>query len=146
MFGASGKLPVNVPALDKANKIYTDQVKYPRGYGLTYKARKPEAKPVPATPAPVLKKAAIKSVKAKKKALKVKLRTKPSDKGGTHYQIAFKLKSAKKWKYKTTTKAKITLKKLKRHKKYVVKARAVKTVGGKIYYGAWSKKKTRKVK
>ena len=146
VFGASGKLPVNVPALDKANKVYTDQVKYPRGYGLTYKARRPEAKSVPATPAPDLKKAAIKSVKAKKKALKVKLRTKPSARGGTHYQIAFKLKSDKKWKYKTTTKAKITLKKLKRHKKYVVKARVIKKMGGKTYYGAWSKKKIKKVK
>lgn len=146
VFGASGKLPVNVPALDKANKVYTDQVKYPRGYGLTYKVRRPEAKSVPATPAPDLKKAAIKSVKAKKKALKVKLSTKPSARGGTHYQIAFKLKSDKKWKYKTTTKAKITLKKLKRHKKYVVKARVIKKMGGKTYYGAWSKKKIKKVK
>ena len=35
-FGASGKLPVNIPEFDNSNNTYTDNIVYPRGYGLTY--------------------------------------------------------------------------------------------------------------
>ena len=35
-FGATGKLPVNIPEFDNSNNTYTDNIVYPRGYGLTY--------------------------------------------------------------------------------------------------------------
>jgi cobalamin biosynthesis Mg chelatase CobN len=38
-FGARGKLPVNVPVFDNGNKTYTGEIKYARGYGLTYSAK-----------------------------------------------------------------------------------------------------------
>ena len=36
IFGAAGKLPVNVPEFDSTAGTYTDTIVYPRGYGLTY--------------------------------------------------------------------------------------------------------------
>ena len=39
VFGAQGKLPVNVYQYDAASKSYTDEIVYPNGYGLTYEAR-----------------------------------------------------------------------------------------------------------
>ena len=35
-FEAQGKLPVNIPVLDMASRTFTDEIAYPRGYGLTY--------------------------------------------------------------------------------------------------------------
>uniref|UniRef100_UPI003F818F65 glycoside hydrolase family 3 protein n=1 Tax=Catenibacterium faecis TaxID=2764323 RepID=UPI003F818F65 len=37
-FGAQGTLPVNIPVYDKTSKLYTDTIKYKRGYGITYKS------------------------------------------------------------------------------------------------------------
>lgn len=37
-FGAQGTLPVNIPVYDKTAKLYTDTIKYKRGYGITYKS------------------------------------------------------------------------------------------------------------
>lgn len=88
------------------------------------------------------KKAALKSLRAGKRKLTVTMTTKPSKKGGTRYQIAYKVKGSSKWKYKTTKASKLTIKKVKRGSKYSVKVRAYKTVSGKKYYGAWSKVKS----
>ncbi len=38
VFGASGKLPVNIPKIDPETTTYTDQVLFERGYGLTYES------------------------------------------------------------------------------------------------------------
>ena len=38
-FGASGKLPVNVPKLNANKNGYTDEIVYNRGYGLTYDSK-----------------------------------------------------------------------------------------------------------
>ena len=37
-FGAQGTLPVNIPVYDKTAKLYTDTIKYKRGYGISYKS------------------------------------------------------------------------------------------------------------
>lgn len=37
-FGAQGTLPVNIPVYDKTAKLYTDTIKYKRGYGITYQS------------------------------------------------------------------------------------------------------------
>ena len=37
VYDASGKLPVDVPVFDAEKRVYTDKVKYKRGFGLTYK-------------------------------------------------------------------------------------------------------------
>lgn len=37
-FGAQGTLPVNIPVYDKIAKLYTDTIKYKRGYGITYQS------------------------------------------------------------------------------------------------------------
>jgi len=86
-------------------------------------------------------KAKFKSVKAgKKKATIVIVSQKAS--GVTKYQIAYKLKTAKKWKTTTTTSTKKVIKKLKKGKKYNFKVRAY----GKTGYGAYSAVKTIKIK
>lgn len=36
VYGATGKLPVSIPAFDIEQKAYTDEVLYERGYGLSY--------------------------------------------------------------------------------------------------------------
>ena len=131
--GASGKLPVSIPAFDPECKTYTDTIVYQRGYGLTYSKL---------NPLPVLKKAAVQSIKSGKRKLTVTMTTAPAKKGGTHYRIAYKVKGSSKWNYKTAKNSKLTVKNLKRGKKYVVKVQACKTVDGKRYSGAWSKTKT----
>lgn len=89
----------------------------------------------------------IKKLKAKKKGLKV---TWKKCKGVNGYQIQYsRKKNFKKSKILTIKKASkksTTIKKLKRKKKYFVRIRTYKTVGGKTYRSAWSKKKKKKTK
>ncbi|MBQ0018658.1 MAG: hypothetical protein KBS63_05625 [Clostridiales bacterium] len=88
--------------------------------------------------------ATIKSLKAGKKKMTVKLSKNASSMGATTYQIYYKQKGTSKWKSTTTTTQSKTIKKLKKGKKYYVKVRAYKKVGSKTYYGAWSKTKLSK--
>ncbi len=46
VFDASGRLPVNIPVFDKKSRSYTDEIAYPRGYGLRYD-QEPTPEPVP---------------------------------------------------------------------------------------------------
>ena len=66
--------------------------------------------------------------------------------GGVKYKVAYRVKGAKKWTYKTFKTNKVTLKKLKSGKTYQVKVRAFKVVKGKTYSGKWSKIGKAKVK
>ena len=134
VFGASGKLPVNIPVYDAKSKEYTSKLAYKRGFGISYKKLKPVAK---------LKKAAIRSVKTGKRRMKVTMTTAPKGKGGTHYQVAYKIKGKKKWSSENTAKKSVTITKLKAKKRYIIKARVFKKVNGRKHYGAWSR--TRKI-
>ncbi len=59
------------------------------------------------------------------------------------YRVMYKLKSAKKWKtLKTTTKTKLTSKKLKKGRKYQFCVCTYKDVDGVRYFGVWTKTKT----
>jgi hypothetical protein len=62
------------------------------------------------------------------------------------YQIAYKKSGSSSWKYKTVTDTKKTLTGLSKNKKYTVKVRAYKSIGGKKYYTAYSASKTTKKK
>ena len=84
-------------------------------------------------------KATIAKAKKGKKKITVNIK---AQKGGVKYQVAYKLKTAKKWKYKKVASKKVVLKGLKAKKKYSVKVRAYKGA----YYGAWSVVKTVKTK
>ena len=92
-------------------------------------------------------KAAPKSFKVKALNKKVKLTWKRS-KGVKKYQVAYKLKSSKIWKYKTISSKKnnVTIKKLKVNKNYQFKIRSYKLNGKKKVYSKWSKVKTVKIK
>ena len=91
---------------------------------------------------------ALKTITAKKKALKVKWK-KPASLA-TGYQIRYSLKkSMKKSKVATVkgaSKGAKTIKRLKAKKKYYVQVRSFAKVGGKVYYSAWSAKKAKKTK
>jgi len=90
----------------------------------------------PATPA-------VKSVKAGKNKITVKY-AKVSY--ATKYQVQIK-KAGGSWKtYNNGTKLSKVFSKLKKGKKYAVRVRAIRTVEGKTYKGAWSAKTTVKVK
>ncbi|MGN1166001.1 MAG: M64 family metallopeptidase [Lachnospiraceae bacterium] len=94
------------------------------------------------------KKASIKSVKTpSKKALKV---TWKAVSGAEGYQIQYSkksnFKSAKTVTVKGASKKTTTIKKLTSKKKYYVRVRAYKTIGGKKVYTSWSTKKSIKVK
>ncbi len=65
--------------------------------------------------------------------------------GGVKYQVSYRVGKGK-WKTKTVSKNKLTIKKLKPRKKCTVRVRAFKTVNGENWYGAWSKSKKVKVK
>ncbi len=85
----------------------------------------------------------IKNVKSKKKALKV---TWKKVEGVNGYKIQYSLKKTfKKVKTKTVKKASktsLTIKKLKSKKKYFIRIRTYKKVGGKLYQSKWSKPKS----
>ena len=93
----------------------------------------------------ILKPAAtvIKSVKPGKKKLTVKYAKVTY---ATEYQVQMK-KAGGSWKtYNNGKKLSKVFSKLKKGKKYSVRVRAIRTVEGKTYKGAWSEKKTVKVK
>lgn len=86
-------------------------------------------------------------VKAGKKRALVRATKSAAKCGATKIQFAYKKVGATKWHYKTSSSSKTYLTKLSKGKKYYVKARAIKTVNGKTYYGAWSScKKTSRIK
>lgn len=94
------------------------------------------------------KKASLKSVKSvKRKTAKV---TWKKVSGAEGYEIQYSkksnFKSAKKVTVKGTSKKTKTIKKLTAKKKYYVRVRAYKTIGGKKVYTSWSAKKSVKIK
>lgn len=105
--------------------------------------------PATETPAPSttvkVGKTKIKKAKAGKKRVALTLK---KVKGATGYKIKYATnKKLKKAKTITVKKNKVTIKKLKRGKKYYFKAQAYKMVNGKKVYGKWSKvKASKKVK
>ena len=125
---------VKVPAGRKAVGKYT--------YKVTFQGNYDGTKTLSFTIKPA--KAALKSVTVGKKNVTVKATTKPSSKGGSHYQLAYKQKGAGKWKYTTTSSQRKTIKNLKKGKQYQLKVRAYKKVGKITYYGSWSTTKVSK--
>ena len=91
----------------------------------------------------VLSKPKIVKHKTKKTSVKV-FYTKVNNANG--YQVAYKLKKAKKYNYKYTTKLKLKIKKLKKNKKYKIKVRAYRLDNNKKVYGPWSSVKKVKLK
>lgn len=85
------------------------------------------------------------SAKAQKKAVKLTWNACAAD--GVKYQIYKSTKSSSKGfkKVVTTSKKMYTCKNLKTGNKYYFKVRAVKTIGGKNYYGHWSNVVSRKI-
>ena len=69
----------------------------------------------------------------------VTAKTKAAATGGKEYQIRYRVKGTSKWKSLKTSKQSVTIKSLKEGKKYQVQIRACAKVGGKMYYGKWSK-------
>ena len=93
------------------------------------------------------KKLKVTKLKAKSKKCKFTVSWKKNTEADG-YQVQYKLKSAKKFKSlkKSTTKVKVTSKKLKKGKKYIFRVRPYKTVNGKKVYGKWAKTKAVKCK
>ena len=94
----------------------------------------------------------VKKALKKKTAKKIKITLKKIQ-GATSYQVKVSIKKNFKNKKKltitkTVKKAKFTIKikRLKKATKYYVKARAIKVVAGKKYYGKWSSRKKVKIK
>lgn len=83
----------------------------------------------------------IRLAKAGKKKVKLTL---GRVKGRVKYLVAYKYKG--KWKYKTSNKVNLVLKKLKSKKTYKIKVRAFKKVKGRKFYSKWSKVKKVKIK
>ena len=93
-----------------------------------------------------IKPAAVKGLKLttpKSKQLKIAW---TKSKGGVKYQVAYRLKGNSTWKKATVNGTYKLLKSLKGGKTYQVKVRALKTVSGTNYYGAWTSIKSLKVK
>jgi hypothetical protein len=91
----------------------------------------------------------VNSAKAGKKALTIKWAKAPKAEKITKYEVRWKVKGAKKWskpKTVSSVKAALTVKKLKKGKKYAAQVRVYKTVkvtGKSVkYYSAWSAAKT----
>lgn len=92
----------------------------------------------------LIERANVKKIVIKKRTAKIYLKALKNVSG---YKVKFST-SAKFSKAKTKSlnvkKAKITIKKITKAKRYYVKARAFRKTGGKIYYGRWSKVKIKK--
>jgi hypothetical protein len=100
----------------------------------------------------VVKKTVVKKAIKKKKAKKVRLTLKKI-KGNVSYQVKISInKKFKNGKKRTITKTfkkakfNMAIKKLKKSKKYYVKARVVQVIGKKKYYSGWTKPKKIRMK
>jgi hypothetical protein len=86
----------------------------------------------------------FKSVKAGKNALTIKWTKAPGAAKITKYQVRWKVHGTKTWsapKAVASGKASLSVKKLKKGKRYDVQIRVYKTVSKANYYSAWSKAK-----
>ena len=108
----------------------------------------PKAAPSVTTQTVAPQAVAVKKVKAKSKSFKVTW--KKASESVTGYQIAYTTKknfsSYKTKNVNNINKTSLTVKKLKKKKKYYVKVRTYKIVGGTYYYSAWSNVKRVKTK
>lgn len=96
---------------------------------------------------PSLSKPSIKSVKSKKKALKITWKKDSSVNGyKLQYSIKKSFKGAKTITIKKASTTSKTIKKLKRKKKYYIRIKTYKVVSGKTHESEWSKVKTKKTK
>lgn len=93
----------------------------------------------------VPKKASIKSIRAGKKKLTVRMTAAAASTGGNRYQLAWKKSGSSKWRYINTKYRVKTVKKLRKGSRYQIKVRAYKVVDGTRYYGAWSKTKRSRI-
>ena len=140
----------------KALKLGTDYtVSYPSGYKkvgsytVTVKLRGKYSGKKMLTFKINPKATALKTVSGKKKSLLVKWKKQTKQVTGYQLQVATNkafTKNKKTVNVKGAKKASSTVKKLKSKKKYYVRIRTYKTVGGKKYYSKWSKVKTAKTK
>ena len=108
-------------------------------------SEEPEKEPV--TLEEQAKNLTVEGLKVTSKAKKATVSFKATE-GAAAYQIQYKLKTAKKWSNlaKSTTKTKVTSKKLKKGKKYSFRVCTISNVNGKTVLGKWSKVKTIKIK
>jgi uncharacterized repeat protein (TIGR02543 family) len=97
----------------------------------------------------VLPKTKITKVAVGKRLAKISLKKVAKANKVTKYQLQYRVKGVKKWKaknftvkYTGATTAKVTVKKLKKGKRYQFRVRAWKTVGAKKYYAPWSAMKS----
>lgn len=115
----------------------------------TKKPGKGKSTPTPVRKKVVVKKAALKGVKSKKKKTVQVTWKKLSGVTGYQIKLGQNKKMTKSKKTITVKKAKttkLTIKKLKSRKKYYIKIRAYRIVNRKKYYGKWSKIKSIKIK
>ncbi len=134
VFGASGKLPVSVPALDMETGTYTSQIVFEKGYGLEYG-------PVPVE-SDELKAPAIRSLKSGKQKLVVKMKAKPGKNGGAYYRISYRIAGSEEWTEVTADAKTCTISGLESKKKYEVRVCTCREENGREYYGPWSPVKT----
>ena len=124
-YQATGTLPIDIPVFSRADKKFTDEIAYPRGYGLSYVTRPGRAK--------------IKKLTAGRQSIRVRAAVKASRLNGSAYQLAYRYTGSSKWHYKKFTGRTITVKGLKKGRKCIVRLRALSTQNGKTYSGKWSK-------
>lgn len=89
------------------------------------------------------KKVTIKTPKTRSKSITVYYY---KQSGVSGYQVAYKVKGSKTWKYVTTTGSSKKITGLTKGKTYQVKVQSYKKIDGKKYYGSWSSTKTIKCK
>lgn len=88
-------------------------------------------------------KGSVKYLTAGKRKIKVTVKNQKAS-GVTGYQISYRVKGTKKWKYVSSFKNVRTVKKLKKGRRYQFRVRSYVKVDGQKYYGKWSKVKTSK--
>ena len=89
-------------------------------------------------------KAGIAGIKAGAKKLTVKMSTSPDACGADSFRIQYRVKGTKRWKSATGSGQTVVLKKLKKGKRYQVRAQAVSIIGEMAFAGDWTKVSTTK--
>ena len=109
-----------------------------------------ETEKTPETTAAAVSVPAVKGLKAKAGKKKATITWKAAAKKAkvTGYEVSYRLQGAQKWTVKklSASKKKLVVKKLKKKKKYEFRIRAIKKVGKKTYYGAYTAAKPVKIK
>jgi beta-N-acetylhexosaminidase len=124
-YSAAGRLPVDIHVFDRKTGQFSDEIRYKRGYGLSYVVIPGQAE--------------IKKVRTGKRSIRVTAAVSPAKLDADKYQLAYRYTGSSKWHYKTSGSKTVKVSGLKKGRRCVVKLRGISKINGRTYKGPWSR-------